>query len=69
MNARLSTALVYAAIGAAPGIVLVLVAQFVIDGEMELTVGAPGFLLAAAGAIAGLIFGGSRPVDGTRSRQ
>lgn len=44
-------------IGAAPGLVLVLLAQFVISGEMQLTVGAPGMLLAVAGGAAGLVLG------------
>lgn len=44
-------------IGALPGVILVLLAQFVIEGEMQLTVGAPGILLAIAGAIIGLVVG------------
>ena len=47
-------------IGAVPGLILVLLAQFVIKGEMQLTVGAPGILLAIAGAIVGLIVGLAR---------
>ena len=46
-----------AAIGAMPGVILVLLAQFVIKGEMQLTVGAPGILLAVAGAVAGFAVG------------
>jgi hypothetical protein len=46
-----------AVIGAMPGIILVLLAQFVIEGEMQLTVGAPGFVIAALGAVAGFIVG------------
>jgi hypothetical protein len=53
----------YAALGAAPGLVLVLLAQFVIDGEMQLTVGAPGILLAVAGALVGLVYGSRRRAD------
>lgn len=47
-------------IGAAPGALLVLLAEFVVDGEMQLTVGAPGLLLAAIGATAGLFVGALR---------
>lgn len=47
-------------IGALPGVILVLVAQFIIDGEMQLTVGAPGFLLAFVGGAAGLVTGARR---------
>lgn len=43
--------------GAAPGTMLVLLAEFVVDGEMQLTVGAPGLLLAAVGAAAGVVVG------------
>jgi hypothetical protein len=46
-----------AVIGATPGVILVLLAQFVIKGELQLTVGAPGILLAVAGAIAGFAVG------------
>lgn len=46
-----------AIVGAAPGVALVLVAQFAVDGEMQLTVGAPGILLAAVGAVLGLAHG------------
>lgn len=42
-------------IGATPGAILVLLAQFVIEGEMQLTIGAPGMLLAVAGGVAGII--------------
>lgn len=47
-------------IGAAPGVLLVLLAEFVVDGEMQLTVGAPGLLLTAIGAVVGLIVGSQR---------
>ena len=46
-----------AAIGAAPGVILVLLAQFVIKGELQLTIGAPGILLTVIGAIAGFLVG------------
>jgi hypothetical protein len=49
-----------AVIGAVPGVILVLLAQFVIEGEMQLTVGAPGILLAAVGGIAGFAVGWRR---------
>lgn len=64
---KIRRGLLGAVIGAAPGLILVLLAQFVIDGEMQLTVGAPGILLAAGGAIAGFVVGAirgtARPVD------
>lgn len=50
-------ALAGALVGAMPGIVLILIAEFLVDGEMQLTVGAPGILLAVAGAIIGLGLG------------
>lgn len=54
------SALVGMLIGAAPGAILVLLAQYVIAGEMQLTVGAPGIVLAVIGAAAGLVLGGLR---------
>jgi hypothetical protein len=47
-------------IGAVPGVILVLIAQFVIKGEWQLTIGAPGLVLAGVGAIVGFILGASR---------
>ena len=47
-------------IGAAPGLILVLLAEFVIDGEMQLTVGAPGIILAVVGAVVGAVVAGLR---------
>jgi len=61
MNQHLTRALIFAAVGAAPGLVLVLLATFVIQGEMELTVGAPGILIALAGAVTGAVYGLRRP--------
>lgn len=55
--ARATRALRGAVVGALPGVALVLIAQFAIDGEMQLTVGAPGLLLAVAGAVLGLAYG------------
>lgn len=55
-----ASALTGMCIGAAPGALLVLLAEFVVDGEMQLTVGAPGLLLAAIGAAAGLFVGAFR---------
>jgi len=49
-----------AAVGAVPGLVLVLLAQFVIKGEMQLTVGAPGIVLAVVGVVVGFAIGWSR---------
>jgi hypothetical protein len=57
-----------AVIGAVPGLILVLLAEYVIEGEMQLTIGAPGFALAIGGALAGLVVGlsrrGRKPVGG-----
>jgi hypothetical protein len=64
---KLGRALLGMVIGAVPGLILVLLAQFVIKGEMQLTVGAPGILLAIAGAVIGFVVGlmwrSRRPVD------
>lgn len=49
-----------AAVGALPGIILVLLAQFVIKGEMQLTVGAPGIIIGVLGAIIGFVVGWGR---------
>lgn len=62
-----SRALLGTLIGAAPGAALVLVAQFLIDGEMQLTVGAPGILLGAAGGLAGLVIGARQGLDDQHS--
>jgi hypothetical protein len=47
----------YGFVGAIPGLILVFLAQFVIEGEMQLTVGAPGILLAIAGTLVGFVLG------------
>jgi hypothetical protein len=47
--------LVGALFGALPGVLLVLVAQFLVNGEPQLTVGVAGMWLAVAGALAGVI--------------
>lgn len=57
MPEKLKNALKFAVIGAVPGLVLVLLAQFVIKGEMQLTVGAPGLLLLPLGFVGGLLYG------------
>ena len=46
-----------AMLGAAPGLVMVGAAQYLIEGERQLTVGAPGILLAVAGAVLGFGYG------------
>lgn len=58
---RFRNGLVGAVVGALPGIIIVLVATFVIEGEMQLSIGAPGIILAIAGAVAGAVFGLMRP--------
>jgi hypothetical protein len=57
MSHRTTTVLLATLIGAMPGLTLILLAQFVIAGEVELTVGAPGFVLAPVGALLGLVIG------------
>lgn len=43
-----------AILGAVPGLILVLIAQFVVRGEPQLTVGVAGIWLAIVGAVVGL---------------
>ncbi|TWP50290.1 hypothetical protein FKR81_21565 [Lentzea tibetensis] len=57
MPEKLKNALKFAVIGALPGLLLVLLAQFVIKGEMQLSVGAPGLILLPMGFVGGLIYG------------
>lgn len=57
MRSRAGRALVATLIGAGPGLLLVLFATFAIEGEMQLTVGAPGILIAVVGGIGGLLVG------------
>ena len=40
--------------------ILVFLAEFVIEGEMQLTIGAPGIFLAVAGAVIGFVLGWKR---------
>ena len=42
-------------LGALPGLVLVLVAQYLVEGEVQLTVGVAGIWLAVAGGVVGLV--------------
>lgn len=42
-------------LGALPGVLLVLVAQFAVTGEPQLTVGVAGMWLAVLGAVAGFV--------------
>jgi len=46
--------------GVLPGVILVLLAQFVIEGEWQLTIGAPGVLIAVLGAIVGAVIASRR---------
>jgi hypothetical protein len=57
MSRRSTTVLFATFLGALPGLMLIVLARFVITGEMELTVGAPGFVLAPVGALLGLVIG------------
>lgn len=54
---RIGRALRAALLGSLPGVAMVLVAQYLIEGEMQLTVGAPGLLLAGFGAAVGFAYG------------
>lgn len=47
----------WALIGALPGVVLILIAQFLIQGEMQLSVGVPAIWIALAGAGVGFALG------------
>jgi hypothetical protein len=42
-------------LGALPGLVLVLVAQYLVEGEVQLTVGVAGIWLAVVGGVVGLV--------------
>jgi hypothetical protein len=65
---RVRQGVVGAVTGMAPGLILVLLALFVIKGEWQLTVGAQGIVLAVAGVVVGCVVGVVRsprkPVDG-----
>jgi hypothetical protein len=60
MKTRFGRAVAGAVVGALPGVILVLLAQFVINGEWQLTIGAPGILIAVFGAILGAFVGSRR---------
>jgi hypothetical protein len=53
MRSKVGRGVVGALVGATPGILLVLLAQFVISGELQLTVGAPGIMIAVLGLVVG----------------
>ena len=57
---NLMKGLLGAAIGASPGLILLLLAFFVIKGEWALTIAALGLFVTAVGAIAGFTVGWSR---------
>jgi hypothetical protein len=52
--------LAFPLLGALPGLMLVLIAQFAIEGEQQLTVGVAGMWFAAVGAVAGMVIAGRR---------
>lgn len=54
---QLGRGIVGALLGALPGFVLILIAEYAIEGEVQLTVGVGGIWLAVAGALVGLILG------------
>ena len=62
MASRLSQTFVGAVAGALPGAILFLVAQFLIEGEWQLTIGAPGMFIGVGVAIAGAVIGFLYPV-------
>lgn len=53
-------ALKWGVVGALPGLLLLFLAYFVIEGEWQLTVGAPGFILAPLGFLGGAVYGWMR---------
>ncbi|MDQ4145337.1 MAG: hypothetical protein M3198_16670 [Actinomycetota bacterium] len=55
MRKRLKAGFRWGVVGVIPGLLLILLARFVIQGEMQLTVGAPAILLAIVGGLAGFI--------------
>lgn len=54
---RLERGLVGALIGVLPGLIMYLIAEFLIKGEWQLTIGAPGILIGICGAILGFALG------------
>ncbi|MDQ3938412.1 MAG: hypothetical protein M3253_07000 [Chloroflexota bacterium] len=56
-------------LGLVPGLLLVLIAQFVITGEAQLTVGTAGLWLAAAGGGTGLLIAYRRSRRDRQGRQ
>jgi hypothetical protein len=63
MGTRIGKGAIGAVVGMLPGVILILLAQFVITGELQLTVGAPGIVIAAVGLVVGFALGyqGGRP--------
>lgn len=57
---RFKRGLVGALIGVAPGLIMYLIAEFLIKGEWQLTIGAPGIVIGVAGAILGFALGVAR---------
>lgn len=57
MSMRARRGLAWGVVGAVPGVAMVAFARLFLVGEMQLTVGAPGILLAVAGAAVGLVLG------------
>ena len=57
MTTRLPQGLRFAAIGSAPGLLLIAIATFFLQGEVELPVGAPGILVAVFGGVVGFGYG------------
>jgi hypothetical protein len=57
MIIKLGRGVAGAFIGSLPGMALILFAQFVVEGEAQLTVGAPGILLVPLGSIVGFAIG------------
>lgn len=53
MRSKFGRGIVGALVGATPGILLVLLAQFVVSGEPQLTIGAPGIVIAGLGLVVG----------------
>jgi hypothetical protein len=66
---NLIKAILGAAIGATPGVILFLLVEFVIKGEWQLTIAVLGLMVLAMGSIAGFAVGWSRSAKKPGPRQ
>lgn len=54
---RLVRGLVWGIVGGLPGLIIYLIAEFLVRGEWQLTIGAPGILIGICGLILGFALG------------